>query len=177
MFTLTALLFALGAAWITEFAGLSLALGSFLAGVMLSETEYRHRLRDEIRPVRDVLLGFFFVVIGMRLDLDAVMTLLPWVLLALTLLLLVKTVTTTLLGRLFSVPRGVAMHTALLLSQGGEFGLVLVLLAAKEGLLGSSVEQLVLGTIILSIALTPLLVVWAGPLSRKVCFRDIGVGN
>ncbi len=177
LFTLTALLFALGAAWITEFAGLSLALGSFLAGVMLSETEYRHRLRDEIRPFRDVLLGFFFVVIGMMLDLDAVMTLLPWVLLALTLLLLVKTVTTTLLGRLFSVPRGVAMHTALLLSQGGEFGLVLVLLAAKEGLLGSSVEQLVLGTIILSIALTPLLVVWAGPLSRKVCFRDIGVGN
>ena len=65
LFTLTALLFALAAAWITEFAGLSLALGAFLAGAMLGETEYRHRLREEIRPFRDVLLGFFFVVIGL----------------------------------------------------------------------------------------------------------------
>lgn len=63
----------------------------------------------------------------------------------------------------------------LLLSQGGEFGLVLVMLAAKEGVLESSVEQLIMGAIILSIALTPLLVVWAGPLSRKVCFREAGL--
>ncbi|WP_084610056.1 monovalent cation:proton antiporter-2 (CPA2) family protein [Sedimenticola selenatireducens] len=83
LFTLTALLFALAASWLTEFAGLSLALGAFLAGVMLSETEYRHRLSEEIRPFRDVLLGFFFVVIGMMLDLAAVGALLPWVLLAL----------------------------------------------------------------------------------------------
>jgi len=69
------------------------------------------------------------------------------------------------------------MHTALLLSQGGEFGLVLVMLAAKEGVLGPSVEQVVLGTIILSIALTPLLVVWAGPLSHKICFRGAGVSD
>lgn len=175
LFTLTALLFALAASWLTEFAGLSLALGAFLAGVMLSETEYRHRLSEEIRPFRDVLLGFFFVVIGMMLDLAAVGALLPWVLLALVMLLLVKTLTTTVLARLFSVPRGAALHTALLLCQGGEFGLVLVMLAAKEGLLGPSVEQVVLGTIILSIALTPLLVVWAGPLSRKICFREAGV--
>lgn len=177
LFTLTALLFALAAAWVTEFAGLSLALGSFLGGVMLSETEYRHRLMEEIRPFRDVLLGFFFVVIGMMLDLAAVRGLLPWVLLTLVLLLLVKTLTTTVLGRLFTVPRGVAMHAALLLSQGGEFGLVLVMLAAKERVLGPSVEQVVLGTIILSIALTPLLVVWAGPLSRMVCFREAGIRN
>lgn len=175
LFTLTALLFALAAAWITEFAGLSLALGAFLAGAMLSETEYRQRLREEIRPFRDVLLGFFFVVIGMMLDLASVGPVLPWVLLALTLLLLVKTLTTTVLGRLFSVPPGVALHTALLLSQGGEFGLVLVMLATKEGLLGPSVEQVVLGTIILSIALTPVLVVWAGPLSHKLGFYEKNV--
>ena len=175
LFTLTALLFALAASWLTEFAGLSLALGAFLAGVMLSETEYRHRLREEIRPFRDVLLGFFFVVIGMMLDLAAVGALLPWVLLALAMLLLVKTLITTILGRLFSVPRGVAMHTALLLCQGGEFGLVLAMLAAKEGVLGPSVEQVVLGTIILSIALTPLLVVWAGPLAQKICSREADV--
>lgn len=177
LFTLTVLLFALAAAWVTEYAGLSLALGAFLAGVMLSETEYRHRLIDEIRPFRDVLLGFFFVVIGMMLDVAAMETLLPWVLLTLVLLLLVKTLTTTVLGRLLSVPRGVAMHTALLLSQGGEFGLVLVMLAAKEGVIDSFTEQLVMGTIILSIALTPLLVVWAGPLSRKVCYRETDLDN
>ncbi|MCP5414582.1 MAG: cation:proton antiporter [Chromatiaceae bacterium] len=177
LFTLTALLFALAAAWITEFAGLSLALGAFLAGAMLGETEDRHRLREEIRPFRDVLLGFFFVVIGMMLDLAAVANLLPWVLLALSVLLVVKTATTTVLGRLLSVPRGEAMHTALLLCQGGEFGLVLVMLAAKEGVIDATIEQLVLGTIILSIALTPLLVAWSGPLSNKVCFRRDGGRN
>lgn len=170
LFTLTSLLFALAAAWITEFAGLSLALGAFLAGVLLSETEHRHRLRDEIRPFRDVLLGFFFVVIGMMLDLGAVGALLPWVLLALVTLLLVKTLMTTVLARLFSVPRGVALHTALLLCQGGEFGLVLVMLAAKVSVVEPFIEQVILGTIILSIALTPVLVVWAEPLSRRICF-------
>ena len=177
LFTLTALLFALAAAWVTEFAGLSLALGSFLAGVMLSETEYRHRLITEIRPFRDVLLGFFFVVIGMMLDLSVVKALLPWILLALFVLLLVKTITTTVLGRLFGLPRGTAMHTAMILSQGGEFGLVLVMLAATEGVIKSTTEQVVMATIILSIALTPLLVRWAGEISLKVCFGNPAIHN
>lgn len=171
LFTLSALLFALAAAWITEYAGLSLALGAFLAGAMLAETEYRQQLSAEIRPFRDVLLGLFFVVIGMMLDLDAVARWWPWVLLVVALLLLMKTLTTTLLGRLWGVPRGTAMHTGILLSQGGEFGLVLVTLGAAEGVLGDAAVQVILATIILSIALTPSLAHWAAPLSRKICFR------
>lgn len=110
LFTLAALLFALAAAWVTAFAGLSRALGAFLAGALLGETEYRQRLAAEIRPFRDVLLGFFFVVIGMMLDLPAVLRWLPWILLALVLLLVLKTLTMTGLGRLLGVPRGTAMQ-------------------------------------------------------------------
>ncbi len=170
LFRLTALLFALAAAWVTEYAGLSLALGAFLAGAMLAETEHRQQLQMEIAPFRDVLLGLFFVVIGMMLDLQAVVRWLPWVLLALTVLLILKTLTTTLLGRMLGVPRGTAMHAGILLSQGGEFGLVLATLAAAEGLLDEAVVQVILATIILSIALTPLLARWAEPLSDRLCF-------
>jgi len=171
LFTLTALLFALAAAWVTASAELSLALGAFLAGAMLSETEYRHRLAAEVRPFRDVLLGLFFIVIGMMLNVRAVLQWLPWVLLALGLLVLLKTVTTTVLGRLLGAPRGTAMHTGILLSQAGEFGLVLATLAAGEGLLEAIELQVVLATIILSIAVTPLLAAWAEPVARRICFR------
>ncbi len=170
LFRLTALLLALAAAWFTEYAGLSLALGAFLAGAMLAETEHRQQLQTEIAPFRDVLLGLFFVVIGMMLDLQAMVRWLPWVLLALTMLLLLKTATTTLLGRMLGVPRGTAMRTGILLSQGGEFGVVLATLAAAQGLLDETVVQVILATIILSLALTPLLARWAEPLSERLCF-------
>lgn len=176
LFTLSALLFSLAAAWVTEYAGLSLALGAFLAGAMLAETEYRQQLQAEIRPFRDVLLGLFFVVIGMMLDLQAVARWLPWVALALVILLTFKTLTTTLLGRLLGVPRRTAMHTGILLSQGGEFGLLLATLGAAEGMLSDAILQVILATIILSIALTPLLTQWAGPLSRRFCLPPAAPG-
>ena len=177
LFTLTTLLFALAAAWITEFSGLSLALGAFLAGVMLSETGYRHRLINEIRPFRDVLLGFFFIVIGMMLDLAAVKSLFPWMMLTVFILILVKTLVTTLLARIFSVQRKVALHTAFILSQAGEFGLVLVMLATSQGVLSKSVEQLMLGVIIISIALTPLLIIFADPVAKKICLRQNAIND
>lgn len=177
LFTLTTLLFALAAAWITEFSGLSLALGAFLAGVMLSETEYRHRLINEIRPFRDVLLGFFFIVIGMMLDLAAVKSLFPWMILTVLILILVKTLVTTLLARFFSVPRQVAFHTAFILSQAGEFGLVLVMLATSQDVLSKSVEQLVLGVIIISIALTPLLIISADSVAKIICLRQNAIND
>lgn len=164
-------MFALAAAWLTELAGLSRALGAFLAGVVLSETRYRHELAAAIRPFRDVLLAFFFVMVGMMLDPGALVRGLPGVGLALVLLLLTKVLTTTGLGRLLGVPRGTAMHTGILLSQGGEFGLVLVTLAAGEALLDAASVQLILAVIILSLALTPLLAGYAEPVSRRICFR------
>lgn len=169
LFTLSALLFSLAAAYLTEYAGMSLALGAFLAGAMLGETEYRDQLAAEIRPFRDVLLALFFVVIGMMLDLQAVLLWLPWVLVALALLLVLKTTTITLLGRWLGVPCGTAVHTGILLSQAGEFGLVLATLGAAEGVLTDAAEQVILATIIVSLGLTPLLVHWAAPLSRRVC--------
>lgn len=139
---------------------------------MLAETEYRQQLSAEIRPFRDVLLALFFVVIDMMLDVEAVWQWLPWVLPAVIVLLLLKTVTTTVLGRTMGVPPAIAAHTGILLSQAGEFGLVLATLGAAEGVLGADEEQVILVMIILSIALTPLLVRWAEPLSRRICFSD-----
>lgn len=170
LFTLSALLFSLAAAWLTANAGLSLALGAFLAGALLSETEYKERLTAEIRPFRDVLLGLFFVVIGMMLDLWALWDQVHWVLGAVVLLILLKTATTTLLGRLLGVPRGTAMRTGIMLSQAGEFGLVLATLGATEGVISTETEQLIMATIIISLALTPLLVRWAAPVSGRICF-------
>ncbi|SCZ60357.1 cation:proton antiporter [Thiohalomonas denitrificans] len=169
LFTLSALLFSLAAAWLTANAGLSLALGAFLAGALLSETEYKERLTAEIRPFRDVLLGLFFVVIGMMLDLQALWGQIHWVLGAVLLLILLKTATTTLLGRLLGVPRGTAMRTGILLSQAGEFGLVLATLGATEGVISTETEQLIMATIIISLALTPMLVRWAEPVSKRIC--------
>lgn len=172
LFTLSALLFSLAAAWVTAYAGLSLALGAFLAGAMLAETEYRETLVLEIRPFRDLLLGLFFVVIGMMLDLQTLVQWAPSILGAVAALILLKTVITTVLGRILGVPRGTAMHTGILLSQAGEFGLVLATLGAAEGVISTTTEQIILATIILSIALTPLLVIFAEPASKRICLRN-----
>src|ERR1019366_4563643 len=107
-------------------AGLSLALGAFLAGMLISETEYRYRVEDDIKPFRDILLGLFFITIGMLLDLHVVLHDLPWVLLLLAGLLLVKLALAALLSRALGSSPGTALRTGLWLCAGGEFGFVLL---------------------------------------------------
>ncbi|MBU1264055.1 MAG: monovalent cation:proton antiporter-2 (CPA2) family protein, partial [Gammaproteobacteria bacterium] len=122
LFTLNLLLFTLGLAFLTESAGLSLALGAFLAGMLISETEYRYQVEDDIKPFRDVLLGLFFVTIGMRLDLMQVM--LNWgdVLLLVAAIVVGKVLLVGGLAMAFGSSRPTAVRTALGLAQAGEFG-------------------------------------------------------
>ncbi len=135
LFMLNVLLFTLGLAWLTELAGLSLALGAFVAGMLISETEYRYQVEEDIKPFRDVLLGLFFVTIGMLLDLDSVVAGFGWIVLVLLILLPFKVVVVTLLARWFDADWGTAIRSGLGLAQAGEFGFVLLILAGGVNLL------------------------------------------
>ncbi|MEX0386896.1 cation:proton antiporter domain-containing protein [Spiribacter onubensis] len=157
LFTLTVLLIAIAAAWATYLAGLSLALGAFLAGIMLGETEYRHQIDADIRPFRDVLLGFFFITVGMVIDLPVLLAGLHWVLLIAGGMMLVKLALVYSIARSVDPPRE-AGRTALILANGGEFGFALIALAISDDLMTPQNSQLVLAAIVVSMVAAPLLI-------------------
>ena len=167
-FMLAVLLLTLASAWITEIAGLSLALGAFLAGMMMGETEYRHQVEGDILPFRDILLGLFFVTIGMMLDLSVVRQLWPWVLLSVAGIIVIKTLSVLALGRLFAMETGVALRTGLVLSQVGEFAFALILQANHFHLFSAKTSQIVLASIILSMMLAPLIVRHNGRIAKRL---------
>lgn len=128
LFTFAVLFVAIGASWATHAAGLSFALGAFLAGMMLAETEYRYQVEAGIRPFRDTLLGLFFVTIGMQLDVPELLAHLPVVLALLAGLLVVKATIVMLAARPFAGQWFKALRAGLVLSPGGEFGFALIAL-------------------------------------------------
>jgi len=156
LFTLNLLLLVLGLAWMTEHAGLSLALGAFVAGMLISETEYRHQVAEDIKPFRDVLLGLFFITIGMLLNVRIVIDNVGWVLLALLVPTAFKCGLIVLLARLFGATAGTAIRTGLALASAGEFGFVL--LAQSGSILPPDLKQIVLAAMLLSMLATPFLV-------------------
>ena len=168
LFTLNLLLFTLGLAFLTESAGLSLALGAFLAGMLISETEYRYQVEDDIKPFRDVLLGLFFVTIGMRLDPLQVMQNWGEVLLLLAAIVVGKGLLVGGLALAFGNPRPTSVRTALALAQAGEFGFVLLAQAADLQLLGASITQPVLAAMVLSMLIAPLLIHRMDVLTRLI---------
>ena len=168
LFTLNLLLFTLGLAFLTGSAGLSLALGAFLAGMLISETEYRYQVEDDIKPFRDVLLGLFFVTIGMRLDPLQVMQNWGEVLLLLAAIVVGKGLLVGGLALAFGNPRPTSVRTALALAQAGEFGFVLLAQAADLQLLGASITQPVLAAMVLSMLIAPLLIHRMDVLTRLI---------
>ena len=167
LFVAVTLLVVLGAGWLMSQAGISMALGAFLAGLLLSETEYRHQVEADIRPFRGLLLGLFFMAVGMTIDLPLVAREWPTLLLALTALLAVKSVLTAGFCLLFRLPAEVALRVGPLLSQGGEFGFVLVGGAMLGGFVDRDLGQLVLALIALSMAATPAMA-WLGRLLSRL---------
>ena len=168
LFMLNVLLFTLGLAYITELAGLSLALGAFVAGMLISETEYRFQVEEDIKPFRDVLLGLFFVTIGMMLDLGSVIAGFGWVLLVLLILLPFKAVVVALLARWFAGDWGAAIRSGLGLAQAGEFGFVLLTLAGGVNLLPAEVMQNVLAAMLISMLAAPFLIQHAEAIVRRL---------
>jgi K+:H+ antiporter len=158
LFILNVLLITLGLAWLTERAGLSLALGAFLAGMLIAETEYRQQVDEDIRPFREVLLGLFFVTVGMRLDLSAVAANFVLTAALTALLVLFKFALVTLLARLFGATAGSALRTGLALAQAGEFSLVLVAQAQNVALFDRDLSQLAVAAMLLSMLVAPFLI-------------------
>ncbi len=158
LFMLNLLLITLGAAWITEIAGLSLALGAFIAGMLISETEYRLQVEEDIKPFRDVLLGLFFITVGMMLDMELVFNNLLLVLALLVIPFTLKFGLIALLTRMFGASPGTAIRTGLGLAQGGEFGFVLLNEAGALHVVDSSLVQLILAAMVLSMLATPFVI-------------------
>lgn len=168
LFTLNLLFVTLGLAWLTEEAGLSLALGAFIAGMLISETEFRHRVEEDIKPFRDVLLGLFFVTIGMLLNVQVVIDNFGWVLLALTFPVAFKFTLIFALSRGFGATPGTSIRTALALATAGEFGFVLLGQAGGLGLIDELVLQVVLAAMLLSMMTAPLLLQYSDRLVMRL---------
>ena len=168
LFMLNVLLFTLGLAYVTELAGLSLALGAFVAGMLISETEYRYQVEEDIKPFRDVLLGLFFVTIGMLLDPVSIVSGFGWIVLLLFILLPFKAFVVTLLARWFSGNWGASIRSGLGLAQAGEFGFVLLTLAGEVNLLPHEVMQNVLAAMLLSMLAAPFLIQHTEAIVRRI---------
>ncbi len=150
VFTLAVLLVALLAAWTTNSLGLSLAFGAFLVGMMLGETEFRHQVESTIRPFRDVLLGLFFVGIGMLVDPAAVPEIWHWALLGAVLILASKSVLVAAMVRMSGITTVTAWRTGLLLAVGGEFGFALLAIALEASVIDVRLGQIALTSVFFS---------------------------
>ena len=172
LFMLNLLLITLGAAWITERAGLSLALGAFVAGMLISETEFKHQVEEDIKPFRDVLLGLFFITVGMLLNISVVIDNWWLVLILLCGPVLLKFALIALLAKLFGSSDGVSIRTGLALAQAGEFGFVLLNLAGGVELMDPFVIQVVLASMVLSMLVAPFIIAKSDQIVMKVSSNE-----
>jgi CPA2 family monovalent cation:H+ antiporter-2 len=168
VFTLAVLLVALVAAWTTESLGLSLAFGGFLAGMMLGETEFRHQIESSIRPFRDVLLGLFFVGIGMLIDPLAIARIWHWALLGAVLIVLSKTLIVAAMVRGSGIDAQGAWRTGLLLSVGGEFGFALVAIALGAHVISEDLGQIALTAVLFAMIAGAFLIRFNGAIASRL---------
>jgi CPA2 family monovalent cation:H+ antiporter-2 len=172
LFVLNVLLVTLGMAEITDLFGLSLALGAFLAGMLISETEFRYQVEEDIKPFRDVLLGLFFITIGMMLDLHVDVARAVQILLMLVIPVAAKLALIFLLARAFGAPLATALREGFYLAQAGEFALVMLALAAANNVVSGDFAQVVLAAMILSMLTAPLLIHYSDRWVRKLTAND-----
>ena len=158
LFTLTVLLVTLTAAWLTHILGLSFALGAFLAGIMLAETEFRHQIEVEIRPFRDILLGLFFVTIGMLTDVTTWQNTWVWITLLVIALVIGKLLLIAIISYFTGNTASDSLRTGLVLAQGGEFGFAILTLALNQKILPQDYGQVILAALLISIVISPLLI-------------------
>ncbi len=172
LFMLNLLLIVLGLAALTEYFGLSLALGAFLAGMLISETPYRHQVEEDVKPFKDVLLGLFFITVGMLLDLHVVFIQWPLVLFLLIGPLAFKFGLIALLSRLFGSSPGVSIRTGLCLAQAGEFGFVLLNQIEGLDLIDPALSQAVLAAMLLSMFGAPFLIQYSDRIAMRFASNE-----
>ncbi len=174
IFTLAVLLVVLLAAWATNSLGLSLAFGGFLAGMMLGDTEFRHQVESSIRPFRDVLLGLFFIGIGMLIEPAAILPIWHWSLLGALLILTSKLLIVAGMVRKSGIDVQVAWRTGLLLSVGGEFGLALIAIALDSSVIDGQLGQILITSVLLSLIAGAALIRFNGVIAAWMVGRPPG---
>jgi CPA2 family monovalent cation:H+ antiporter-2 len=168
LFVMNVLMVTLVLSVFTKLAGLSYALGAFIAGMLISETRYRYQVESDIAPFRDILLGLFFVTVGMLLDMRELLSQLGWVLLLVTVFIVLKAFVMTQLTRRFHHETGVAIRTGVTLAQAGEFSFVLLAQGEDQHLLGGSALQLVLAAALISMVLAPFIIDQNGRIASRL---------
>jgi monovalent cation:H+ antiporter-2, CPA2 family len=172
LFVLNLLFITLGLAWLTELAGLSLALGAFIAGMLISETEFKHQVETDIRPFHDVLLGLFFISIGMLLDWRLVLERWPLVILLVAVPTLLKAALVALLAKGLGGTAGVSLRTGLYLAQAGEFGFVILTLAQQNSLVPPALLNPILASMVLSMLATPFILMYSNRIVMTLVSSD-----
>lgn len=165
-----ALFVVLGSAYLMQVAGLSMAMGAFLAGVMLAESSYRHELEADIEPFRGLLLALFFIAVGLSMELQVIVDNLALIVVAVPVLMAVKALVIYTICRLSGSSRNDAIRIGMLLPQGGEFGFVLFTTAAAAGLFSGAQSSLLISIVTLSMALTPL----TAKIGQRLLVRETG---
>jgi CPA2 family monovalent cation:H+ antiporter-2 len=168
LFVMNVLMVTLLLAFATKSAGLSYALGAFIAGMLISETKFRYQVESDIAPFRDILLGLFFISVGMLLNLQQIAANLGLVLLILLAFVLLKAAIVSLVIRLMQYEAGVAIRTGLILAQAGEFSFVILALGVEQHLVSGPALQLVLAAALLSMVLAPFMIQFNGRITRKL---------
>lgn len=168
----TTLFIVLGAAMLTNELGLSTAMGAFVAGLLIAETEYRNKVESSIMPFKSLLIGLFFMTVGMSIDGKFIIDNMTLLLGLALMLITTKTIVIFVLCKIFKFRTGASLHSSLLLSQGGEFAFVLFSLAAKQGIIGSDLSQILLMVVAISMAVTPLLSMIGAFIEEKVDYEE-----
>ncbi len=168
LFVMNVLMVTMLLAYATHLAGLSYALGAFIAGMLISETRYRYQVESDISPFRDILLGLFFISVGMLLDINQMLGNIGLILLLLVIYVLFKALVIALLTRYFGFELGVGIRTGVILAQAGEFSFVILALGLQRGLIEGDVLQIILGVALLSMVLSPFIIQYNGRIARAL---------
>ncbi|ADI28623.1 monovalent cation:proton antiporter-2 (CPA2) family protein [Methylotenera versatilis] len=168
LFVMNVLMVTLLLAYATKLAGLSYALGAFIAGMLISETKFRYQVESDISAFRDIFLGLFFISVGMLLDVQQIVNNIGAILLVLFALVLFKAAIVTLVVRLVKYESGVAIRTGLILAQAGEFSFVILALGVEQKLVSGPALQVILAASLLSMVIAPFLIQYNGRIARKL---------
>lgn len=167
------LIIILGSSYLSNRMGLSFALGAFVAGLMVAETEYKYRVEEEILSLKSLLMGLFFMTIGMSFDFDLLLKSLPLIVLVSLGLIAVKAFIIIVLCRLFRFPLAPSVHAGLLLSQGGEFAFVVFVMAVQKQLIDVELSQFLMTVVTFTMALTPLLASIGRRIKGQLYTKDV----
>ena len=173
LFLSVTLIVVLGSSFVTYKLGLSFAFGAFVAGLMVAETEYKYRVESEISSLESLLMGLFFITIGMSFDFDTLINNLPLIVLIATGLIVCKALIIILLCRLFKFPLAPAVHSGLLLSQGSEFAFIVFIMAVQNKIMSTELSQLLMTVVTLSMAVTPLLATIGRKIKGQLYIKDV----